>query len=77
MYIAATIERAVAHGGGRVVCADGVGNGETSADAFMRTIIDAAAAYERALIRARTRAALGVKKSRGESTGTAVRVPGW
>ena len=31
---------------------------------------DAAAAYERALIRARTKAALAVKKARGESTGT-------
>jgi site-specific DNA recombinase len=71
VYVAATIERAVARGGARVVCADGVGNGETPADAFMRSILDAAAAYERALIRARTRAALGVKKARGESTGVA------
>lgn len=71
VYVAATIERAVAHGGARVVCADGVGNGETPADAFMRTILDAAAAYERALIRARTKAALAVKRARGESTGTA------
>jgi site-specific DNA recombinase len=37
----------------------------------MRTVIDGAAAYERALIRARTKAALAVKKARGESTGTA------
>jgi site-specific DNA recombinase len=35
----------------------------------MRTILDAAAAYERALIRGRTRAALAVKKSRGERVG--------
>jgi DNA invertase Pin-like site-specific DNA recombinase len=71
VYIAATIERAVARGGGRVACADGVANGETPADAFMRAILDAAAAYERALIRARTKAALQVKRNRGESTGTA------
>jgi len=69
VYIAATIERAVDHGGARVVCADGVGNGETPADAFMRTILDAAAAYERALIRGRTRSALAVKKARGELVG--------
>ena len=35
----------------------------------MRTLLDAFAAYERALIRARTRAALAVKKARGERTG--------
>lgn len=69
VYVAATIERAVDHGGARVVCADGVGNGETPADAFMRTILDAAAAYERALIRGRTRSALAVKKARGERVG--------
>ena len=71
VYIAATIERAVARGGGRVACADGVANGETPADVFIRAILDAAAAYERALIRTRTKAALSVKKARGESTGTA------
>jgi site-specific DNA recombinase len=70
VYIAATIERAVTRSGARVVCADGVGNGETPADAFMRSILDAAAAYERALIRARTKAALAVKKARGENTGS-------
>ena len=69
VYVAATIERAVAHGGARVVCADGVGNGETPADAFMPTILDGAAAYERGLIRARTRSALAVKKARGELVG--------
>lgn len=68
-YVAATIERAVARSHAKVVCADGVGNGESPADAFMRSILDAAAAYERALIRARTKAALAVKKARGECTG--------
>lgn len=69
VYVAVTIERAVDHGGARVVCADGVGNGETPADAFMRTILDAAAAYERALIRCRTVAALSVLRARGERVG--------
>jgi site-specific DNA recombinase len=69
VYVAATIERAVSHGGARVVSADGTANGDTPADAFMRTILDAAAAYERALIRGRTKAALATKKSRGERVG--------
>jgi site-specific DNA recombinase len=70
VYIASTIERAVAQGGARVTSADGTANGDTPADAFMRTILDGAAAYERALIRARTKAALGAKKARGERAGT-------
>jgi DNA invertase Pin-like site-specific DNA recombinase len=68
--IAAMIERAVNGAGAKVVSADGIGNGDTPAEAFMRSIIDAAAAYERALIRARTRAALAAKKARGERAGT-------
>jgi DNA invertase Pin-like site-specific DNA recombinase len=70
VYVAGAIERAVGHDA-RVVCADGIGNGESPADSFMRNILDAAAAYERALIRARTKAALAVKKSRNEFTGNA------
>jgi len=69
VYVAATIERAVATGGARVASADGTANGDTPADAFMRTILDAAAAYERALIRARTKAALAAKRARGERSG--------
>ena len=38
----------------------------------MRTVIDGAAAYERALIRARTKAALGVIRARGQKTGGSV-----
>jgi DNA invertase Pin-like site-specific DNA recombinase len=69
VYIAATIERAASTCGARVACADGAGNGDTPADAFMRTILDAAAAYERALIRGRTRSALAAKRAKGERTG--------
>ncbi len=69
VYVAATVERAVDNGGARVVCSDGVANGDTPADAFMRTILDAAASYERALIRARTSAALAAKRARGELVG--------
>jgi site-specific DNA recombinase len=70
VVIAATIERAAVARGARLVSADGVGNGDTAADQFMRTILDGAAAYERELIRARTRAALQAKKARGERVGT-------
>jgi DNA invertase Pin-like site-specific DNA recombinase len=70
VYVAATIERAVAASAARVVSAEGTANGDTAADAFLRTILDGAAAYERALIRSRTKAALAAKKARGERVGT-------
>jgi DNA invertase Pin-like site-specific DNA recombinase len=70
VYVAATLERAIAAAGARVVCADGVANGDSPADEFLRTILDGAAAYERGLIRARTRAALGAKRARGERVGS-------
>lgn len=67
--VAVAIEKAVARCGARIVSADGVANGESAADDFLRTILDAAAAYERALIRARTKAALAVKKANGFRVG--------
>jgi DNA invertase Pin-like site-specific DNA recombinase len=67
--IAATIDRAVETCGARVVSADGAGNGDGPADALLRTILDAAAQYERSLIRARTSAALKAKRARGERAG--------
>ena len=69
VVVAAMVERAVRGAGARVISADGTGNGDTPADAFMRTVIDGAAAYERALIRQRTREALRAKKVRGERVG--------
>lgn len=69
VIVAAMIERAVVTRGARLVSADGAGNGDSPADAFMRTVVDGAAAYERALIRARTKAALAAKRARGERTG--------
>ena len=71
--IAATIDRTVRQAGARVISADGVGNGEEPAEAFLRTILDGAAAYERALIRQRTKAALAVKIAKGERVGGRVR----
>jgi DNA invertase Pin-like site-specific DNA recombinase len=69
VVIGAMVERAAASSGARVISTAGEGNGDTPADAFMRTVIDGAAAYERALIRARTKAALGTKKAKGERVG--------
>ncbi|HXX69641.1 MAG TPA: recombinase family protein [Polyangiaceae bacterium] len=66
VVIAAGIERAATSAGARLMSADGTGNGDTPADAFMRTVIDGAAAYERGLIRARTKAALAAKAAKGE-----------
>lgn len=68
-YVALTIERAAAAAGAKVASADGNGNGDSPADAFMRAVLDGAAAYERALIRERTKAALQAKKARGERIG--------
>jgi DNA invertase Pin-like site-specific DNA recombinase len=56
--VAAGVEDAARSAGARVISADGAGNGDAPADGFMRTIVDGAAEYERALIRARTRRTL-------------------
>lgn len=69
VVVAGLIDRAVARAGARVVAADGAGNGTSPADALMRTILDGAAEYERAIIRQRTRAALQAKRARGERAG--------
>lgn len=70
-FIALTIERAVEKCGARVVTADGIANGDDPASKFLRTILDGAAEYERALIAGRTKAALRVKKDHGAVLGRA------
>ena len=69
MMTTLTIERAVAKRGASIVSADGVGNGDGAADAFMRSVMDAAAQFERDLIKARTRAAMAEKRKAGERIG--------
>ena len=69
VVLTAVVERAARASGAAVVSAAGEGNGDTPADGFMRTVIDGAAQYERALIRSRTKAALGAKAAKGERTG--------
>ena len=70
--ISAMVEAACARFGARVVSAAGEGTEDDGPTAIlMRRIVDAFAEYERLLIRARTRAALAVKRGRGEKLGGA------
>jgi len=66
----AMLARLVERKGARIVSAAGEGtddDGPTSI--LMRQMVDCFAQYERAIIQARTRAALAVKKARGERVG--------
>ena len=62
------IERLVAKRKASIYALNG-SNEATPEGAFMNSIMDASAAYEVAIIRARTKAALGSKKARGERMG--------
>jgi len=66
---AALIETELVRARAELVFADGSGNGDDPAAQFVRTIRVAAARFERQLIIARIRAALSVKRRRGEMTG--------
>jgi DNA invertase Pin-like site-specific DNA recombinase len=67
---AAAIERLAREAGAQVATADGLDSSDTPEGQLVRCIIDAMAQYERALIRARTKAALRAKRGRGERTGS-------
>ena len=70
VVLTATVERAAAAVGARVVSAAGEGSvGDQPADAMMRGIVDVFAQYERGMIRSRTKAALQAKKAKGECVG--------
>lgn len=69
VLVSALVDRLVSRSGARVLSADGSGNGDQPQDQLMRTVVDAVAEYERALIGSRTKAALAVKKARGERVG--------
>jgi DNA invertase Pin-like site-specific DNA recombinase len=66
---AAMVESLAKRAGARVVSADGVGDGDDPAAQLLRTMVDAFAQNERAMTRSRVRAALAVKKARGERVG--------
>jgi len=68
-FAIAMIEKAVSRKGATILSADNVGNGTDPASQFMKSVIDAAAAYERGLIRSRTKAALAEKRRQGRRTG--------
>jgi DNA invertase Pin-like site-specific DNA recombinase len=66
---AALVERLCERKGVRVRSADGVADGDGPEAALLRGICDLFAAHERLIIKARTKAALAVKKARGERIG--------
>jgi DNA invertase Pin-like site-specific DNA recombinase len=69
LEVVLNIEHAVRREGAVIVSADGVGNGEESENILMRRIFDSFSEHERLRIRDRTKAALAVKRRRGERTG--------
>lgn len=69
VVVAAVVERLVERSGARILSANDAGNGAAPEDQLLRTLVDAFAQYERALIRTRTRDALGRKRARQEKTG--------
>lgn len=66
---AAMVEQLASRVGATVASAAGEGEGDDAAAVLMRTMVDAFAQYERAMIRGRTRAALAVKKAKGQRVG--------
>lgn len=64
--IAGLVERACAGAGAVLVSAAGEGSGSTPADGLIRGVIDSVSAYERLVLKARTKAALAAKAARGE-----------
>jgi DNA invertase Pin-like site-specific DNA recombinase len=69
VYLAGAVEKALAKDGARLVSADGAPTGDSPAEVMQRQIGDVFAQYERSIIAARTKAALAVKKARGEACG--------
>lgn len=57
--------------GASLVCADGTGGGDDPTSELIRGILLSVARFEKALIRSRIKAALAVKRSRGERLGGA------
>jgi DNA invertase Pin-like site-specific DNA recombinase len=66
VVVAATVEQMARDAGAKVRTAHGVSVEDTPEGMLLRGLMDLFAQYERAVIRARTRAALSVKRSKGE-----------
>jgi len=69
VMVSCLIDRAVKARGATVVSADGFAPGDSPESVMMRQILDVFAEYERAVIRARTRAALRQLKKKGKRAG--------
>jgi DNA invertase Pin-like site-specific DNA recombinase len=69
IMIATMAERAAGRAGAILTTADGSSDGQGPEGQLMRSILDSFSQYERAAIRSRTKAALGVKRTRGECVG--------
>jgi DNA invertase Pin-like site-specific DNA recombinase len=68
---AALAEAELRRHGATLACADGAGSGEDPTAELVRGILLSVARFEKAMIRARIKSALAVKKSRGEYLGEA------
>lgn len=68
---AALAEAELRRHGASLACADGAGSGDDPTSELIRGILLAVARFEKALIRSRIKAALAVKRSRGERIGAA------
>jgi DNA invertase Pin-like site-specific DNA recombinase len=64
-FAALLVERNLEAAGIRLESADGAGNGSSPEAALLRSMLDAIAQYERAMIRLRTKSALAARKRRG------------
>jgi DNA invertase Pin-like site-specific DNA recombinase len=64
--VAALVERQVVEFGAAILTADGSGNADSPEGILLRRIVDAFAEFERQSIRARTKAALAIKRARRE-----------
>ena len=68
-FLSMSLERLVQKKGGSILSADGLGNGDSAGDKFLKSILDAASSFERDLIRARTKAAMQAKRLAGDLIG--------
>lgn len=66
VMVAAMAEHLIKKTGAKVMATDGGGNGDSPEDMLLRTLQDAFAQYERAMIRMRIKVALAHKKRKGE-----------
>lgn len=66
---AALAETQLRKHGASLICADGAGSGDSPTDELIRGILLSVARFEKALIRSRIKAALAVKRAKGERVG--------